>query len=345
MKKFDPSAPGVKNGSYFGFPYNLDEAEIVIYPVELDMTASYKDGAAKGPKAVLEASVQLDFYDFEFLEAWNTKITTAKPDPSIEQNNNTGRIVAKQVIDFLEANKKSKLQTKDLLQTANDFGKMILMAVKRDCYRLLELGKKVVLLGGDHSAPLGYIHALAEKHESFGILHIDAHSDLREAYQGFEYSHASIMFNALKLKQVKKIVQVALRDISNQEAELIEKDSRLEFFSDHTLSKAEFGGKSWAWQCKKIIKKLPQKVYVSFDIDGLEPSLCPNTGTPVPGGLSFNKAVHLLRQLKKSGKEIIGCDLNEVAPDRLNPDNDWDANVGARLLWQLCLLISTKNKI
>ncbi|WP_317175203.1 agmatinase family protein [Hymenobacter qilianensis] len=197
----------------------------------------------------------------------------------------------------------------------------------------LDAGKAVAVLGGDHSTPLGYIHALAERHEEFGILQIDAHCDLRPAYEGFEYSHASIMYNALQLPQVKKLVQVGIRDFCQQEAELAERSNgRIIMFPERFLREELYGGKSWRKECKKIIAQLPQKVYISFDIDGLDPKLCPGTGTPVPGGLEFEEALYLIRMVVRSGREIIGCDLNEVAPG----DTDWNGIVGARLLYQLC---------
>jgi agmatinase len=197
----------------------------------------------------------------------------------------------------------------------------------------LDKGKKVGLVGGDHSTPLGYFRAQAKRHESFGILHVDAHMDLRIAYEGFEYSHASIMYNALKLPQISSLVQVAIRDFCAQENEVAEKEGgRVTAYTNAKLHEAQFEGKTWKQQCAEIIGKLPQKVHVSFDIDGLDPTLCPNTGTPVPGGLQYEEAVYLLSQLKAAGKEIIGFDLVEVAPG----DDDWNGNVGARLLFHMC---------
>lgn len=198
-------------------------------------------------------------------------------------------------------------------------------------------GKIVGLVGGDHSTPLGYMKAIGERHGSFGILHIDAHADLREAYEGFTYSHASIMFNALKeIPSLTRLTQVGIRDYCDAEAGMIKSDSRIKTFFDADLATERFGGTSWKELCSRIISTLPDKVYVSFDIDGLSPDNCPSTGTPVPGGLSFNEAVFLLSELSNSGKTIVGFDLNEVAPNPDNEDDQWDANVGARVLYKLC---------
>ncbi|MFM8960365.1 MAG: arginase family protein, partial [Bacteroidota bacterium] len=170
----------------------------------------------------------------------------------------------------------------------------------------------------------------------FGILQIDAHMDLREAYEGFRYSHASIMFNALQIPSLTSLVQVGIRDYCPAEKELAQEDDRIRSWFDHDLQAANFRGQHWNNLCVDIIKDLPDKVYVSFDIDGLEPFNCPGTGTPVPGGLAYAQAIHLLETLYHSGREIIGFDLCEVAPSK--GDREWNANVGARILYKLCNL-------
>jgi agmatinase len=207
--------------------------------------------------------------------------------------------------------------------------------VTASCRFRLQQSKIVGILGGDHSTPLGLMTALGEMYPAYGILQIDAHMDLRDAYEGFEFSHASIMFNALKLPQVKQLTQVGIRDYCLAEAELAANDPRIQVFFDRQLSRAAFSGKSWEKQCQEIVKTLPHEVYVSFDIDGLDPKLCPHTGTPVPGGLGFEQAMYLLEQVVASGKRIIGFDLCEVAPGK---KDDWDANVGARVLYRLANL-------
>ena len=201
-------------------------------------------------------------------------------------------------------------------------------------------GKKVVLLGGDHSTPLGYYEALATQHDSYGILHLDAHLDMRIAYEGFKYSHASIMYNALQIPQITKIVQVGIRDFCKQEIETVfSEGNRVIVHTDMDMKAATFQGITWQQQCDQIIAALPQKVCVSFDIDGMFQWYAPNTGTPVPGGFSFEQAAYLLSKLGESGKDIIGFDLVEVAPG----DNDWDGNVGARMLYHMCGVLAKNN--
>jgi agmatinase len=202
-------------------------------------------------------------------------------------------------------------------------------------------GKLVALLGGDHSTPFGMLQALAEKYPAFAILQIDAHADLRPAFEGFTYSHASIMYNALTIPQVSKIVQVGIRDFCQQEAELIQNSNgRIKTFFDRDLKQARYSGKNWAQQVQEIIAELPNEIYISFDIDGLDPKLCPNTGTPVAGGFEFEEITYLIQEISKSGKKIIAVDLNEVSP---GVNDEWDANVGARMLYRICNLMALSN--
>ncbi|HPJ53874.1 MAG TPA: arginase family protein, partial [Flavobacteriales bacterium] len=197
----------------------------------------------------------------------------------------------------------------------------------------LDQGKRVGLVGGDHSTPLGFFRAQAKRHDQFGILHLDAHLDLRKAYEGFTHSHASILYNALALPQVAKVVSVGIRDFCLEEQQVVDREQgRVQVFHDAELQAQRFAGDTWQAQCDRIIAALPDKVHVTFDIDGLDPTLCPNTGTPVPGGLSFPQATYLLSRLADSGRKVIGFDLVEVSPG----EDEWDGNVGARLLWHLC---------
>jgi len=204
----------------------------------------------------------------------------------------------------------------------------------------MDKGKIPALLGGDHSTPLGLMQALASKHKSFGILQIDAHADLRDSYEGFEFSHASIMFNALKIPQIKQLVQLGIRDYCEDEFNIIQKDKRITTFFDRDIKQSQYKGESWEKICDRVISTLPKNVYLSFDIDGLDPKLCPNTGTPVPGGFEFEQIVFLLEKLVASKRTIIGFDINEISPGK----DEWDANVGARMLYKVANLCALSNK-
>ena len=189
---------------------------------------------------------------------------------------------------------------------------------------------------------MGLIRALCDQVSEFAILQIDAHADLRKAYEGFEFSHASIMYNALRNKGVSQLVQVGVRDYCDEEAELIQEDSRITCYTYQGIKEGQYEGSTWIQQVNKIIDALPDAVYVSYDIDGLDPSLCPGTGTPVPGGFSFEEVDYLLKQLALSGRKIIGFDLCEVSPG--DGSGEWDGNVGARVLYRLCNLTAASQK-
>ena len=332
---FDPNAPGEVASGLFGLPFTPEEAAVVVVPVPWEVTVSYRAGTAQGPAAIHAASLQVDLYDPDLPDAWKLGLAMEPIDETIAAVSHRLRPLAADYIAWLEAGEPAADQGKfgAVPGQVTVEGASMVQWLKAKTGALLDAGKGVVVLGGDHSTPLGYLHALAERHEEFAILQFDAHCDLRPAYEGFQYSHASIMHNALQLPQVKKLVQVGIRDYCQQEAEFIEhSNGRVALFGQRFLSDEKFAKKSWKKVCGKIIAQLPSKVYISFDIDGLDPRLCPGTGTPVPGGLEYEEATYLLRSIVRAGITIIGCDLNEVAPG----DNDWDAMVGARLLYQLC---------
>ena len=334
LANFDPNALGDAQGGVYGLPFTVEEAQVVIVPVPWEVTVSYRAGTAEGPEAIRDASLQVDLYDPDLPDAWRMGLAMEDADEKVAKLSAELRPQAAAYIEWLEEGQptESSATHAAALPAITKQGLELLNYLKQKTGAYLDVGKGVVLLGGDHSTPLGYLHALAERHEEFGILQIDAHCDLRPAYEGFEYSHASIMYNALKLPQVKKLVQVGIRDLCQQEAELVEHSKgRITMFHNRFLSDERFAKKSWKKVCSKIIAQLPQKVYLSFDIDGLDPKLCPGTGTPVPGGLEFEEALYLIRAVVRSGRTIIGCDLNEVAPG----DTEWNAIVGARLLYSM----------
>jgi len=263
-------------------------------------------------------------------------------DPAVKVKSDSIRLKAEKYIHELSlgCNPDDNADLRSILDEINQAGYELNKWVKSESLKLHDLGKIVALFAGEHSTPLSLMQALAEKHASYGILHIDAHADLREAYEGFEYSHASIMFNAIKIPQITQLVQVGIRDYCEAELGLINTNKRITTFFDRDLKQLNYEGTTWFTICDRIIEKLPENVYLSFDIDGLDPKLCPNTGTPVPGGLELEQSLYLVEKLVISGRKIIGFDLNEVAPGH----DEWDANVGARLLYRLSNMCLVSNK-
>ncbi|MDR2448535.1 MAG: agmatinase family protein [Prevotellaceae bacterium] len=335
---FNPNTVGQHNGNYFALPsYPIYDAEIMLLSVPWDATASYGTGAHKAPEAIIKASTQIDLYDAEVKDAWTIKIATHPVDEAILRLNRSARRFSSRVITAMGEGVPERRLIDEIVKV-NELCDKLNMQIYKAANKYLDARKLVGIVGGEHSAPFGLLRALNERHDEFGVLHIDAHADLRDAYEGFMYSHASIMFNVLdQLRHVTKIVQVGVRDYCDEEAARMAANARVVPFTDAALQEAAFNGVLWAQQCRDIVAALPEKVYISFDIDGLTPDNCPNTGTPVPGGLTYNQAIFLLKTLAKSGKKIIGFDLCEVAPSE---HNEWDANVGARVLFKLCAYTS-----
>lgn len=338
---FDPNGPGLKDAGLFGLPFDEQDAEVIILPVPWDVTVSFAEGTRNGPEAILWGSKQVDLYYSGIKDAWKMGIAMREVPMEWKDLNKHYRKKAEAVIEALEEGaSQDDPEIKAALDEINEQCSELVEYVNNRSLRFLDQGKLVAVLGGDHSSPLGLINALAEKHESFGILQIDAHADLRDAYEGFMYSHASIMRNALAQENVTKLVSVGLRDVCDEEMDFIfNSNDRIVGFFDEQMKSKQFAGETWESICNHIISELPEKVYISFDIDGLEPSLCPSTGTPVPGGLTFEQAVYLVKKVVASGKTIIGFDLCEVAPS----ESGWDTNVGARLLYHLCNQMGLSN--
>lgn len=341
-KDFNPNDIGVANGNFFGLPYSIEESDTVLISIPWDVTTSYSDGTSNGPEAIMNASLQVDLFDEKIPNAWETKIGTLPVDKNLVKHNKKMRKVAADIIDELSTGSTGESLNKDLI-FVNEGSEQLNEYVYGISSKFIGSDKTVGLIGGDHSTPLGLIKALSEKFPGMGILHIDAHADLRDAYEGFKYSHASIMFNVLnEVPGVDKITQVAVRDFCSDEFEIMNTNPRVRSFTDIELASSKFEGETWSALCDNIIDELPQKVYISFDIDGLSPDMCPSTGTPVPGGLSFREVDFLLYKLARSGKEIIGFDLCEVAPAE---SSEWDANVGARLLFKLAIYTNLSRSI
>lgn len=334
---FDPNAVAAAGAGLFGLPFTAEQSEVIIVPVPWEATVSSGSGASGGPAAVLQASLQVDLCHHDYPGAWEHGFFLDEFPDDMLRRAARAKQSAQQVIACLESG---------VAISAGSDEERAREDVNRECARMndwvyqrcsywKQQGKTVGVLGGDHSVPLGYLRLLNDMHPGYGIVHIDAHHDLRPAYEGFTWSHASVFYNALSLLPgIGRLVQVGIRDYCSQERAFAEADERIAVFYERATRRRMFRGESWSCLCAEMIACLPDKVYISVDIDGLDPGLCPGTGTPVPGGLGFEELVFLLDSLRDSGRSIIGFDLSEVAPG----NDGRDANTGARVLFHLCAL-------
>jgi agmatinase len=328
----DPDGPPSAESGLFGLDDAFDSAHAVVVQVPFEATVSYGAGTKHGPEAIRRASHQVDLLDADVGDLRAFGICTLPPLEGVAALSDDARNAAVRVIDA---------QIEGVAPDVADIAQVdraalvVERAVHAATKRVLDAEKVPFVVGGDHSVPLGAIVAAATRHREMGILHIDAHADLRLAYEGFSQSHASIMRNVKMALPDIRITQVAIRDFSREEVAFIDGDVRIVTFFDRHLRNARLDGQ-FRSLARAIVETLPATVWISFDIDGLDPTLCPSTGTPVPGGLSFDEWVAIMDALVASGRKIVGADIVEVSPGDAGVEGDsWDAVVGARLLYKL----------
>lgn len=341
MQTFDPDGASTSESGIFGLPHTPEQADVVLLAVPFEATTSYGGGTAEAPGAILRASRQVDLFDVETGRPYEAGAALVEDTESVRRWNDAACPLAR-ALRRREAH--DGLEAHSGIERVDAYCARMNEWVRASAERWLAAGKIFGVVGGDHSVSFGAIAAYAARHPELGILHIDAHADLRRAYEGFAWSHASIMQNVLEhVPGVERIVQVGIRDLCDEEFERIARsEGRVRTWYDPLLARERFEGATWGAQVARILEDLPHEVYVSFDIDGLDPKLCPHTGTPVPGGLSFAQATYLIAALARSGRRIVGFDLVEVVPDP--GDSEWSANVGARILYKLVgWALSTRN--
>ncbi|MEP6926411.1 MAG: agmatinase family protein [Ginsengibacter sp.] len=339
LSNFNPNSVGNPNNNIFGLPFKEEDAALILLPVPWEVTVSYTAGTARAAEHICKASLQVDLIDIDIKDGWKQGFYMRDIDKKILLKSDYLRKEAELLINYIAQGEDvddNKFMCKTLKEV--NAGSLFLNNwVYEQTKELLDKNKLVGLIGGDHSTPLGFFKAIAEKYGDYGILQIDAHCDLREAYESFKYSHASIMYNALaEIPQLTRVVQVGVRDYSPAEYDYINNSNkRVITYFDKDIKERIFEGASWKQIADEIVNNLPQKVYISFDIDGLDPKLCPHTGTPVQGGFETEQIFYLFKKVLQSGRQLIGFDLNEVG---ISP-NEWDENVGARVLFKLCNLM------
>ena len=269
---------------------NLDHAQIAIVSAPYEHTVSYGRGTGRGPEAMLEASHYVEFWDEEFRRelCFEKGIATIEP------------------IDFGEATDADALAI-----------------IEEQVRGLLERDKFVVTLGGEHTISAAPIKAHLERYPDLTVLQIDAHSDLRVEYEGTRFSHASVMARVLEFLPASRIVQAGIRAQCREEYELIEREGINTFFG-YEIRQGVYG-QSWK---ERVLDALGPEVYITFDIDGLDPSIMPSTGTPEPGGLLWDETIQLMKMIGKH-RRIVGFDVVELAPV---PDVSWPDFLAAKLV-------------
>ena len=343
LSTFDVNKVSNPNNNIFGLPFTEEESKLILLPVPWEVTVSYSGGTSRAAEHVFNASLQVDLFDADCMEGWKEGFFMRPVDRKILMKSDYLRKEAELYIDYIskgEELEKNKFMCRGIKEI-NEGCLYLNSWVYDQTKQLLNKNKLVGLIGGDHSTPLGYIKALAEVHGNFGILQIDAHCDLRKAYEDFNYSHASIMYNVLKeVAEVEKLVQIGVRDYCEEEWNYINNSKgRVVTYFDKGIKERLYEGDTWKKIVEEIIASLPEKIYISFDVDGLDPKLCPNTGTPVPGGFEAEQMLYLFKKIKESGKKLIGFDLVESGVG----EHDWDSNVAARLLWKMCNVLVKQN--
>jgi len=333
---FEPENNFSKQLGIFGLPYTYENAQLILIPVPWDVTTSYRDGSSLAPLAIKNASYQLDLFDLNWGNAWEKGIFMKELDEEISDVNAIERRKAKNIIDFFENEgnelperlRKIQAEVNEACDTMNGF-------VFNQVKNVFNDGKIPALIGGEHSISLAAIRFFTHEYSQFAVLQIDAHADLRKAYMGFIYSHASVMRNVVENSPMLKLVQVGVRDFCEEEYYFIQENHQnITTFFMRNLRFEQMKGKTWDKQVDDIINELPEHVYISFDIDGLDASFCPHTGAPVPGGLTFDEVSYLFTKLVKAGKKIVGFDLVESGVDE---ENEYDQIISSRLLYQLSL--------
>lgn len=322
-------------GFYFRDAMSTQDADIVLVSAPWAVTSAGGEGAVYAPDAIIDASTAVSLYDVVSQTSISGRVATAEVDYDLQESSIQLGGDAAKVVSHIEdgGTLSGDYFARKVVRINLGFRDMHRSVGKR-VFRFADKGKIVGVIGGDHSVSLGAVRSISAVHPGMGVLFIDSHSDLRPSGRIFDYSHLSVARNIVdEVAQVSKMVQVGVRDISQEEIEFAEKHPKITLFCHEQMTAGRFSGRSWSEVCDDVVAELPKKVYISFDIDALSPECCPHTKRPVAGGMTFDEAVCLINRVAESGREIIGFDLTEIVPVM---ESGVDAAVGARMLVKLC---------
>ena len=323
----------VDGGYYFCDSTTTAEADVVVVSAPWSVTADYGRGATYAPDAIIEASARGGNYDAWSEVSLEGRVATAEIDYNLQELSEQLGRDAERVAQVGDGGSITADYALRKVKNINEGFDRMHLSIYEQVSRYAKQGKRVAVVGGDHSVAYGAVKALAESHNGVGVLFVDAHADFGEEKEIYNYSHRSIARNIIEeIPLVEKMVAVGVRESSRHESERMKAESKIEIFHAEMLANARFEGKSWGVQCREIVERLPKKVYISFDIDALKIEFCHNTNSPVPGGMTFDEATYLINSIVASGREIVGFDITEVVP---HLKNKMDATVAAKLLAKL----------
>jgi agmatinase len=275
----------------------LEKSQFVILPIFYDGTASYLKGTAKAPQAIIDASYQSEAFDEELLGG------------------------------FYECG----IATVEAIDGEGASPEDLQGVIYARAQKYFQMGKRLFSLGGEHSISAGLIKAAAEKHENLSVLHIDAHADLRDEYEGSKYNHACVMRRVVEMGI--PVVSVGVRSFEEEQARFI-KAKNIPVYGPACMER----NANWI---EDVVGNLTENVYVSFDIDGLDPAYAPGTGTPEPGGMTYRQAVALIMAAGRA-KKIMGGDMVEVIPNVCGVVTEFTA---ARLVYKMIVAAQLYKKM
>ncbi|MFV9646916.1 MAG: agmatinase [Desulfobacterales bacterium] len=285
----------VDPGGYGAIPEEFCQhkrASIAILPIPYDGTSTWMKGSNRGPQALLDASANMELYDIETdSEVFKQGIVTLDPVPC-----------------------------------PDDSEEMVIAVYKR-ARSILEEGKFIVGLGGEHTISVGLVRAVAEKFPNLSVLQLDAHADTRDKYEGSRYNHACVMS---RVSEICPYVQAGIRSMDSSELERLNRDRT--FFAHEMLKDSKV--------IPRMLKALTQNVYITIDLDVFDPSIMPSTGTPEPGGLDWYTLLKLIESVIKE-KNVVGMDVTELLP---NPANRTPDFMAAKLVYRILSMIFAKRK-
>ena len=248
---------------------DLQTAQVVVLPVPYDSTTSFKPGARDGPQAIIDASQELELYDIELgCEICQVGIHTMP-----------------HVIPALGG------------------PEQMVQRVEHVVGELLDKGKKLAMLGGDHSITVGAVRATHQRYPRLSVLQLDAHADLRDQYLGTGYSNASVM---RRIREVCPAVQVGIRSLSLEEHQFISEKGLELFYADEAPLTPD--------SIDRIVSRLSEKVYITIDLDVFDPSVMAAVGTPQPGGMRWYEVLRLLKIVARR-RQVVSFDLVELSPN------------------------------